>query len=947
MQSQFYNIARKVDRLVRKYNPKNLETIQGLFRHKGVELYFFTQKLIELEDPRAWLIPLKDKGYFGGEKNPPPEEVKEKPGFYAMPLWDVMPYLENVAKKNKEESSEEITNALIEIIDSIINYKDEKGERVDNYRTDWFLTKIIFMLPYEKWNDEHIQFIGTSLQTQFGGMLIQSEIGRSVLPALIENKKANLILKLLEVIMGFTKDTEDKLDRIKPIMEEYWLSEVLEKFKKNIAKLCGLEAAKIGINKIKDILKEDKGSFSNSWISTIEDSSQIQFPDRYQCQLVFFIRDILENSKTEDIQRIVESLLSEEDNIFKRIGIHTINHHYKEFQDLFWEWKDNPLDEDFCKHEIYMLLKSNCSSFSKEQIQKILEWIESKDYGEYEEERKETVLAYKKKEWLSTLLETENTDVISKYKKYEEKNPEKLDHPGFRIWFDSSAGYGQDISPIEPSKLLSKSNEEIAKYLNEFKEKEEGWKPERISLDGLLDCLRNCIIERPEKFANDMAPFLKIKRVYQEKILQGLKEAWNDKKEFELEGVFCFISQVIEDDELWDEKYDKDKGEFNYRNWLVCEVGEFIENGTQNDEHAFDEKYLPSIEKILLYLAEKAESEDSGTERIYDSVLNSPKGKVFSAMINYALRYARLYGKGKRVRWPKAIKEDFNKRLDREIEKSPDFSVTLGRYLGNILYLDNKWVFENIEKIFPKENSEHWVAGFGGYLSYSQHVYNKTYKLLRENGHYTKALQTKFSEEHITEKLVQHICIGFLEDWEKLEEPENLISLLLNKSDTSYLSDVINFLSTIKEGEPFGKLKERIKPLWKTMFELLQERQEDRDFQVVISRLYRWLNFVDEIDDEIKEWMKLTARYANVGYHASDLLKYLAKHVDKTPKNVAEIYIEMLNAGAYADYDKNDITKIVECLYEKEYKKAADSICNKYGEVGFYFLRKLYDKHNK
>lgn len=229
-------------------------------------------------------------------------------------------------------------------------------------------------------------------------------------------------------------------------------------------------------------------------------------------------------------------------------------------------------------------------------------------------------------------------------------------------------------------------------------------------------------------------------------------------------------------------------------------------------------------------------------------------------MITYALRYGRLYGKGKRIRWPKAIKQDFNRRLDRDIEKSPDFSVTLGRFLGNILYLDNKWVFENIEKIFPKENLDHWSAAFEGYLSYSQHVYNKTYRLLRENGHYTKALNTEFSGEYIDQKLVQHICIGFLEDWEKLEESESLISLLLKKSDTSYLSDVIHFLSTIKEGEPFKKLKERIKPLWKAMFELLQERQEDRDFQVVISRLYRWLNFVDEIDDEIKEWMKLTAR---------------------------------------------------------------------------------------
>ncbi len=63
--------------------------------------------------------------------------------------------------------------------------------------------------------------------------------------------------------------------------------------------------------------------------------------------------------------------------------------------------------------------------------------------------------------------------------------------------------------------------------------------------------------------------------------------------------------------------------------------------------------------------------------------------------------------------------------------------------------------------------------------------------------------------------------------------------------------------------------------------------------------------------------MKLTAEYVNVGYHASDLVKYLAKHVDKTHQSVAEIYIEILNAGAYPDYKQEDIRKVVDRLYEK------------------------------
>ncbi|MFC1737807.1 hypothetical protein ACFL1G_02010 [Planctomycetota bacterium] len=64
-------------------------------------------------------------------------------------------------------------------------------------------------------------------------------------------------------------------------------------------------------------------------------------------------------------------------------------------------------------------------------------------------------------------------------------------------------------------------------------------------------------------------------------------------------------------------------------------------------------------------------------------------------------------------------------------------------------------------------------------------------------------------------------------------------------------------------------------------------------------------------------------------------------------KNLGEIYIDMLNAGAYPDYDEEDIKKIVDCLYKKGCKKYADTICNVYGEVGYYFLRALYEDNDR
>ncbi|MFA5252289.1 MAG: hypothetical protein WC454_06875, partial [Phycisphaerae bacterium] len=371
-----------------------------------------------------------------------------------------------------------------------------------------------------------------------------------------------------------------------------------------------------------------------------------------------------------------------------------------------------------------------------------------------------------------------------------------------------------------------------------------------------------------------------------------------------------------------------------------------IEKGANYEGNLFGDELLPEIEKILLTLVEKTEAEKPQMTRLIDHVLNSPKGKIFSAIIHYSLCYSR-FKKDEKIRWPETIKRDFTKRLDRSIESSIDYSVTLGMYLGTILYLDKEWVFDNIEKIFPKNDPTHWDAAFGGYLSSSPRIYGESYQLLRKNSHYTKALDTEFNDDYIQEKLVQHICVGFLEDWEKLNEPESLICLLLNKGKPEHLSEIVHFLWSVNDEEPRKKVKEKIKPLWKKLFEFLERKQDDRAYKAVISELHRWLDIIDEIDDEITQWVKLTAKYINVSFSDFELAENLAKHVAKNPKNVGEIYIEMLNGGAYPDYEQENVKTIVECLYSSGFKEYADTICNMYGEVGLYFLRGIYEVHHK
>lgn len=934
----YYNLLDRVSRIIKYEKPTEeiIETLPNLLELGARYSYFFRN----LKSPQ-WLKPLKERGYFAPEKNPAPQEVPDKLGYYRIPHWNALDYLENVANRNNEQPSDEITNLLVEIVNSIANYRDEKGERIENYRTDWILIKIITKLPLGKIAKEHIEFIGTSLESKWDTTLIASEIGKSILPKFIDDQAEALLLRLLDVMLEY-KETEGGLaDKYVSVMNEYWLNEALKKHKPAIAKLCSVKAAEVALNKMLAITNKDESQFNNVSIPTIEEHPQSRFTERYQCQLVHFVRDMFESTMPSQIKEKTDELLKREHPIFKRIALHTINHHYESLKDLFWGWKENPLDESLVKHELYELLKANGSSFSKKQIKNVLMWIESKNYYipheiKKDKDRVEKTLAHRKKEWLSTLLSTKDVDAISSYEKCQKINPAAIDHPGFDVWSEIWAG---SISPIEKEELVKKSNEEIAEYLVTYKEKK-GWRTP--SMEGLSETFGNCVSESPERFANDMKPFLSVQHTYQHALLQGLCTAWSEKKGFAWDGILNFIFQMIESEEFWKEKYPK--GSYSYRNWFVSQIAELIEEGTKDDNHAFDAKLLPQAEKILLILARKTESDLSEMNDLVTSVLNSSKGKIFSAMVNYSLRHARLFKKEQVERWVEGIKEDFDKRLNRDTEPSLEFSVTLGRYLANIAYLDKNWVTDNINQIFPKDNDPHWEAAFAGYLFYSYRIYEGIYSLLRKNDHYFKALQTKFREDNIAKHLVQHVCIGYIEDWEKLDDDTSLISQLLRSKNADQLSEIVRFFWTQRD-KLNEKIKSKIKPIWNVLFEQLLQNKENSEYQKIISSLSKWLSLIDEIDEQALEWLKLSAEYIQADLDASFFIEYLLKHAQKTPAKVGEIYLEMLDAGVYPDYKKENIERIVQILYEQGQKESADRICNMYGAKGFDFLRTMYKKH--
>jgi len=594
------------------------------------------------------------------------------------------------------------------------------------------------------------------------------------------------------------------------------------------------------------------------------------------------------------IKSIVVGLLEEDHPIFRRIAIHLIDVHYSEFNTIFWNLQ-NPLNDEMLVHEVYELMKNNCTVFTEPEIEKVLEWIETAQYQlsdmiKDDKEKIEKAIAYRKKEWLSALLSANNPLVESAYQKYDETNPAELRYPGLKTWSESFVG---DVSPIDAEEMVKKSNPEIADYLNEFKG-DGGWGSP--SEEGLSSTFKAYVLSDPEKFSENLEPFETVSQFYQYDLVSGFVQAWRSMREFSWKNVFNFLERIISPDDFWKMEYKDER--VNYRNWIISQILELIQEGTRTDSNAFDPKYLAQAERILFIIANKIDEKFQDTENLY------------KAMILYSLRYARLYKKDDKERWPSTVKNYFNKLLNQEITTTKDYYKVLGELLVNLIYLDKAWVTENIKNFFPVDNEEYWEAAFTSHILYVSRVYKEVYFSLKDAGVWSQAFKHTFKEESVIEHIVQFICVSYMEEWEELDDSESLINVLITRENISELVEIVRFIGTFKDLTKEKRI--RIKNLWKALYKIVSENESK--YEIIISDLASWIALINEIDKDEFKWLKLSARYVEVNYNSSFFIEHLERLVKVNPKEVGALYIEMLKTNVYPTFEEDNIKNIVIAL---------------------------------
>ncbi len=1061
-QDKFFDNIEHVDIILEKKEPTKHEVdfILNLIKDKAYENYF-----LKKVDSVEWFNQLKNGDFFAPAKAPIPTPTEQE-GYFSVPQWNVLPYLERVSQQINVRGNEKYIDELLSIITNVSDYTDSNIKLRDNYQIWWYFVKILKNIPNKKISYKIIDLIPIWLESKFGINIVDQEIATELLPKFLPENPLTDDIKKAEKIVDYITNIkwipirEDLLakEEARMLIDSHWLIEsfVNQKYSIRIAERCGIELVISFANKLKGIfrrrnnphaldfevsakkyrifvdhskdfefdcivgildkeqlenrsmeeilygiplqkpkplhkfeldncrdkenfvtriivelskvginakaLSDSKERLQNFYIGIFSDNSYIWFESiagesgwtalAAEQVLTIILRDILLAKAKKDSKNArdtLETFLSENYQYpyFKRLVLYIISECWDDFKDKFWSMLKKPggvllFDNPNFEVEIYTLLEKNINHFTPTEKDMLKKIIEKGPKSYVPQKNKMRYKHYWKQKWYSAMkTDTYFSPLYEKHKK-STKIEEKI---SFK---ESKTKSGPGSSPLSKEEILNMSNTNLAEFLKTFRTKDLWDGP---TINGLAETLKALAQEKPEKFIDDLKPFLNMGYYYIYQILQGIREAWNKKIDIDWGKLLNFIKQYVDTHGFWQNMFKMDDDQWNadYK-WSIWVIGDLIQEGTKNDKWVFSKEHLPVAQEILFVILDKLQPErEKETLDPITHAMNSAFGTTITAMIYLALRIARLQRKDDEevVKWSDDLREKYETMLKQNIVEA---YALFGQFIGNLYYLDKSWVEKKIQK-FLGINYKLWYSYMYGYLVAGR-FHKNMYVLMRE--HYKKAISDAFKEKSIEKMLVQHIAVGYLQGIDD-KSGVSLFDSMLAKWYPSQIMATINFFwmqrnVLIKKAEAdiaerHGGQRNKIIKFWGVLYEKYMGKSLNDDDKKILSAVIKLTIFLDKINNLYIDWLMLSVPYVHLEFNSPIFIEYLDKLKDKdnkveSAKYVGKIFLKMLKTYT-PDYNPKHIRSIIGYLFSLEdTSKMANDICNIYGKEGYDFITK-------
>ncbi|MDP3143055.1 MAG: hypothetical protein Q8N14_03790, partial [Candidatus Omnitrophota bacterium] len=694
---------------------KEINVLNQLEEDISYQNYFF-KKAVDVK----WFLPLKEKKYFKPENAPSPMPSDQE-GFYSIPWWNVLTYLEKVSEQVNERGNEKYIDELLQIIKEVSNYKNSDGQHIDNFHTWRSFVLILLNIPREIIPSDIIELIPIWLDSRFDSSVVGSELGLKLLPKFLSGSpstedisKAERIVDFITLVKPVKLDVEraklyGKEEEYKLVIDPYWVKEVFEKYSWDIGEKCSNSIVYALCDKIRTLLKKDeslitleagdkayllalsfvddkyavkvfdmghksksdvyeyalmtkklkdtplkellidksaldifttqvlsdlmqfepftnmdtryfrrkihnlyRNFYDSETYASLYDESRTHITDPLEV-LTFVLKSILATKAvkhTNETKKILKSFFIDKFFYFPKMALYFIGNNINEYSEEFWEALEKDVSnlifgEIYFGDELKHVLE-NLPNLSTDQKEKLEEKIEQGP-GYIPEEELDKYIARWKQERCQALMKDPDFKKLYDLLK---------SITGIDVGLHAAVGeikirHGEGPSPLSKEEILKMlSANKLPPYLKEFKSTS-FWE-EGPTVGGLARLLKECAAEQPNKFINNLSPFINTGFVYIYEILDGAREAWSKKLDIAWGKLFEFMYLYINREEFWKDKFIVEKDDFlggaNHF-WIIGATMQLIQDGTRHDSWAYGEEHFDLAKKIILFILNKLEAE--------------------------------------------------------------------------------------------------------------------------------------------------------------------------------------------------------------------------------------------------------------------------------------------------------------------------------------------------
>lgn len=885
------------------------------------------QLLLQREDYPGFFDALQESGFFAPATNPAPVPG-ERENSVRIPFWAPLLYLKAVAARAGVENDTPLAAKVMAVVRAVSTWRDDSAEVRRNYRTNQAFAEILGLVPTVSVVLGDIDLLGKWLNDPYDRTFVAAALDRGALPRFLSSPDPQDWEKAVRVLDHVTAITwPENSGQHEPtpagVVDDFWLGELLRHHAKEIGRKAGENAVSVMLGRVRELFNTPiRRDHSGVFRPAVEDDPQNYQWRSIDNRVIEGLRDTLLGRVENDpdgARIVTELMLGDELQIIRRIGLYVLARHWAAMQDLYTGIVRSDLFSGGHSHELYRLLQSCFSEMNAQQKAATVSAIRNlpnPTYGD-DPERLRRCNQYR---WLSAINGKGYTPADEWFA---ELNADPgigrlRDHPDFDSYITSWVGPGP--TPYSPDELVALAKaDDLVDKLNAFTPQGDWGAP---TADGLTSVLEAAVRANPETFLDSLSQYLSAKPVYQDALIRGLQRAWEGNAGANWTRgwaqIVTFLEQVVYSQSFWQHADDM------YQHWAVSAIADLLQSGTKNDEHAYDATLLPRTQLVIARLLECEPGADAPEEESMMQALNTSRGRVVEALYSQALRAARvgdLQSRTHREAWA-AISPIFDTELAKCRNANYEFSTLSGTYLPQLQYLDEIWIHDRADQIFPPAYEANTICALDGLASAS--FTRPVYELLARNGVIDLALSLKPRARNARGKLLERVAAAYLWGIEHLDGPH--LTKIFDTATVADLEVMTRVFWMVRNANLTADQRERILAFWDRGIAWSQHQPEAP--ARLLSSLSLLATHVATIAPREQRLLETAAPSVHVGHESYEFVGELLRLAPQDPAGITRV-LHLMIAAHLPDYDYQDrLRSLLEFLANHGQREAVIVICD-------------------